>query len=238
MERIMLKNTLNLLILMLVFPLTSFATDFAGKRYEGIAKLKGQPLDFWTKLEFDDVDAEVNVGEVLNFLAKYSKSKVGNAENISFTAPGSKKTILKTTDGGESITGSLEINGKSYEVWLLRVSRKHKPVEMSDDELMSIVSSPEGYTCFAILERDEGIACATTELVLDEDGRFSIECDNSYMQDFFKNMKGKYGVEEGKITLTTDMGPSFSGEIFDEGTYIKIPIGTNRGMRMTFILIR
>lgn len=234
----MLRNTLNLLILMLVIPFASFATDFQGKHYDGIAKLKGQALDFWTTLEFDDVDAEVNVGDVLNFLAKYSKSQVGNAENISFTAPGSKKTVLKTTDGGESITGSIEINGKSYEVWLLRVPRKHKPVEMSDDELMSIVSSPDGYTCFAVLERDEGKACATTELVLDQDSRFSIVCDNSYMQDFFKNMKGKYSVEDGKITLTTDMGPSFTGEIFDNGTYLKIPIGTNRGMRMTFILIR
>lgn len=234
----MKRNFLLIMILALVGTFGMSAVNLKGAHYQGIAKMKGKPIDLWLTLELDDEDIEVNIGEVSNFASPYTKTETGNNVTVSFTVPGSPKAVLKSTDGGSSFEGLISIADIKYDVWVLRVPKKLKPAEQSDEELSSILASPDGYTAFCVLDNKDGKASVTCDFSFTPDGKFSLTCDSPSMQDIFTNFKGTYSVNNGEVTLNSVAGVSFSGPIYDNGNYIKIPVGRKSGMGLTLILIR
>lgn len=232
-----LFKTLCLITLSLCY-VSAYAVNFSGKHYQGIAKIPGKPLDFWVTFELDDEDAEVNIGEVYNFLASYSATGSGESSSMVLTVPSSPKATLKTSDGGSTLTGTITLDGKKMDLWLLQVPRKLKESDVPSEEMMSILNNPDGYTCFVQLKQSEGTACVTSDFSFGKDGRFNIICDTPQIQEMFANIKGTYSVEGSQVILTTDKGPVLKGNIYDKGNYLTIPVGTKGGMNMTLVLIR
>ena len=214
------------------------ATNMKGCMYVGVGKMEGNPIDFWSSIEFDGQDAEINVGNVFNFFAPYSLSGTGNTPSVTLVIPGSPKLILKSQDNGESFQGTLTINGKSIKLWLLKVAPKLKETTEDAEKLTEILSSPEGYTSFVQLSKAGGLFSVTSDFFFHKDGRFGISCDTPSLQQIFENLEGTFNVEGSEVKLNLDNGSTISGIIYDNGNYIKIPVGRKDGMDMTIILIR
>lgn len=51
------------------------AVTLEGKHYEGVGKAKGQAIDFWTTVNFDDEDAEISVANAVNLAGGYTATK-------------------------------------------------------------------------------------------------------------------------------------------------------------------
>ena len=235
----MRKNLFLLFIFLTTFSfMASAATGMKGCRYVGVGKMEGNPIDFWASIEFDEQDAEINVGNVFNFFAPYTLSGTGNNTFVTLVIPGSPKLILKSQDNGESFQGTLTINGKNIELWLLKVANNLKEVTEDAEELTEILSSPEGYTSFVQLSKAGGLFSVTSDFFFHKDGRFGISCDMPSLQQIFENIKGVFNVEGSEVKLRLDTGSTISGIIYDNGNYIKIPVGRKDGMDMTIILIR
>ena len=234
----MIKKILLLFILLGTLDCLAATSNLKGFNYVGIGKVDGSPIDFWASIEFDDQDAEVNVGNVYNFLASYTLSSKGSTNTISLSVPGSPKCVLQSNDNGESCKGTLSINGKSIKLWLLKVPRKLKKAEQSEEELTKILTSSEGYTSFVKLGKAGGLFSVTSDFFFHKDGRFGISCDTPSLQQMFENIKGAFNVEGSEIKLKLDTGSTISGNIYDNGNYIIIPVGMKDGMDMTIVLIR
>lgn len=228
-----------LLTAIMAIPTLASAVNFTNKHYEGIAKLPGNPLDYWVTLELDDEDAEYNIGNIYNFMGAYTSTGSGSKATLSIKVPGSPNSILKTTDGGLSLEGSVQTTGKQMAVWVLQIPGKLKKAQQTDDELFSILSSPDGYTSFMRLEKQGALFSVTSEFSFTPQGSFSLQCDAPSVQDMFSNLEsGSFSIDEGQVKLTTKNGVSLTGTIYDNGNYIMIPIGSKDGMGMTLILIR
>ena len=224
-----------------IFILTAFTTKavkLEGAHYEGIGKLEGKPLDYWVKIEFDDEDAEVSLGNVSEFTSHYTQTGNGDNATVTIKLPGGNNGILKTSDGGESFEGNMKLHTGDVKLWILKVAGRHQKVEMGAEELMKTVSSPDGYTSFVKLAQSFGTACVTSDFEFTPGGRFGITCDTPSLQEMFANIKGTYTVEGSEIKLTTDKGQTLTGTVYDKGNYITIPVGSHGGMNMTIILIR
>lgn len=217
---------------------SAYAINFSGKHYQGIGKVAGHPLDYWVTLEMDAEDAEVSVGQVYNFMGAYTATGSGDSSTLTIAVPSSPKATLKTTDGGSTLTGNISLDGKKIDLWLLQVPRKLKETQKPSEELMDILASPDGYTCFVQLRQSGGVLCVTSDFNFNNEGRFNIVCDNPQIQEMFENIKGSYSVEGSNVVLTTDKGPVLKGTIYDDGNYLIIPVGAKGGMDMTLVLIR
>ena len=232
-----MKKKIAIILSLILFPIVASALNLNRAQYVGIGKIDGAPLDFWTTLEFDDEDGEVNIGNVYKFLAAYNKSESAGNINVTLTVPGNKKCVLKSTDGGESFQGVMPLN-KTINLWLLKVPSKLKVADGTSEDLYQTISSPDGYTSFVQLRKGGGVFSVTSEFLLAEDNYFSIVCDTPSLQEIFTNIRGTYSVEDNKLILKLVTGNTLTGTIYNDGNYITIPVGSKDGMEMTIILIR
>lgn len=236
-----MKNFLKLVSLFIVLTISTgsvWAINLNKAHYQGIAKMKGQTVDFWVNVDFDDEDAEIDFGEKLNVMGAYTKTESGKNITLNIKVPAAPNAIFKSTDGGSTFQGKIKVGGIDYDVWVLKVPAKLKKAEQSDDELKTILSSPDGYTSFCIFNTGEGICSVTCDFEFSPDGQFNLICDSAGMQDIFRNFKGTYSISDGTVTLNSVAGVSFSGTIYDNGNYLKIPVGKKDGISLTLVLIR
>ena len=91
----------------------SAAVDLNGKHYQGIGKIKGQPIDCWVDMNFDDTDIEFNVSDAYKFGASYTAKAVGDKITVTAKVPGAAATTLTSTDGGSTFQGNISLNGCS-----------------------------------------------------------------------------------------------------------------------------
>ena len=234
-----MRKTIAIFIMAaLILPLSMKAINLNGAYYEGIAKMKGKPIDGWLSMELDDEDAEINFCNKINFLGSYTPKVVGNQVTLTVAVPGNPKAVFKSEDGGDTFQGTLNFNGQTFEAWVLRVPKKLKKTTLPDNELESILSSPDGYTSFCVMENSDGKASITSDFSFSPGGSFSMICDSQAMQNHFRNLKGTYRVSDGKVILNAGNGVTLTGEIYEDGNYIKIPMGTGAGIKWTILLIR
>lgn len=215
------------------------AVTLEGKHYEGVGKAKGQAIDFWTTVNFDDEDAEISVANAVNLAGGYTATKAGNNLTVSVKVPGSAaKTLLKSNDNGATLEGDVTVNGQPVKLWLLETPMRHKEATGSTEAIASAVSSSDGYTSFIRVSMPGGEMCVTSDFAFNPDGTYTLTCDNAALQNIFGNMKGTYSIDGSKVTLTDTTGKTVTGTIYDDATYIKIPFGSVSGMTLTMVLIR
>ncbi|MBD5232449.1 MAG: hypothetical protein HDS66_09930 [Bacteroidales bacterium] len=225
----------------LLICLSASAADlFKGCRYQGIGKIQGQPIDAWVNMTVDDGDLEFNMANTFDFAAEYTVSGTGDNATMSVKMPGSGTVPLKTADGGSSITGSFTRLGQKIDLWLLRIPTQLTPSTLPASELDGIVGSSDGYTSFVTIKLPNGQEmCATSDFILSAaDHSFKMTCDSPAMQKIFGTMQGSYQVNGSNLVLTDATGKTSSGEICDNGNYIKIPMGSAQGMTLNLVLIR
>lgn len=242
-QYIMNKKNLKFLLTLamaLVCLGASAADIFKGSRYQGIGKIKGQPIDTWVNMTVDDGDLEFNMANAFDFAAEYTLSGQGNNAVMKVKMPGSGVVALTSTDGGSTITGSFNRMGQQIDLWLLRIPAKLTASTLPDSQLDGIVGSPDGYTAFVTISLPNGQEmCATSEFLLSSaDHSFKMTCDSPTVQKIFGTMQGSYKVEDHRLMLTDTTGKSVSGEICDDGNYIKLPMGTAQGITLNLVLIR
>lgn len=242
-----MKKIFILLALSLLIPLTSSALKMNGKHYQGVAKNAdtGEPIEFWVDIEFDDEDISVDIGKVYTFLAPYKVTGDDNTATISTIMPGFKVPItFKTNDGGSTLTAEFKEPNKGIKLnlWLLKVPRKLKKAEQTSEKLMETLTSPDGYTCFMEIKRGGNVYCVTADAFMAPDGSFTVKQDSERLSELFKDqLDGSFTIEGADISLKLSE-KEYNGEIYDNGNYIKIPIGnfgsSSSNSTTTLILIR
>ena len=233
-----MKNSVKKIISLSIIGICCLSANAFKGYYQGIGKMAGKPSDLWVILELDGEDGDYNIGDAYKFLGAYTTTGSGNNLTVSIKVPGMPNSVLKTTDGGESFEGkvSLPMN-QNLDLWLLKVPKKLKPAEESKEELTRVIGLPDGYNSFLLMRQNTGIYCVTGEVSF-SNGRFSIYADTPSLQDLLRNMKGEYEVEGNSLKLKTVSGHQLKGEIFNNGNYIKIDLGSGAGMKLSMILIR
>lgn len=218
----------------------SAAVDLNGKHYQGIGKIKGQPIDCWVDMNFDDTDIEFNVSDAYKFGASYTAKAVGDKVTVTAKVPGAVATTLTSTDGGSTFQGNISLNGQALNLWVLNVPAKIKPSEKPAAELESVIGDPDGYTAFVLVSLPGGQQmCATSEFAFNGgDKTFRMTCDSPSLQKIFGNMQGSYTVDGSEIVMTDSTGKTVRGSICDDGYYLKIPMGSAQGITLTFVLIK
>lgn len=207
--------------------------------YQGIGKIPNKPLDYWVTLEFDDEDADFNIGDLFKFMGGYKCSNKGNDLSLTIEIPGSSKASLTSTDNGQSLSGKVPTFDGQVQLWVLKVPKKLKQSQLSDNELEPIIASSDGYTCFAILKpQSGGKLSVTSDFTFTPGNKFKMICDSPSVQEIFKNFQGSYSISNGEIELHTENGTVLKGNIYDDGNYLMIPVGSKNGMDLTLVLIR
>lgn len=242
-----MKRISILLAILLCIPAFAFALKMNGKHYQGIAKNAdtGEPIEFWVDLEFDDEDISVNIGEVYTFLAPYKVTGTDKDATISTKMTGFNVPIIfKTTDGGSSLTAEFKEPNKGIKLslWLLKVPRKLKKTTQTPEEVKETLTSPDGYTCFMEIKRGGSDFCVTADAFLSPDGSFKVKQDAERLSELFKDqLDGTFRIEGSDIYVNLS-GKEYQGGIYDNGNYIKIPIGSFGASQIkrdiTLILIR
>lgn len=228
-------------ILFMAIGVSAGAADiYKGSHYQGIGKIKGQPVDVWIDMVVDDGDLDFNMANSINCTAEYTVSGQGANPTLTIKMPGSGSVPLKTTDGGLSLTGKLTRMGQQIDLWLLKIPTKLTASSLPDEKLDAIVGSSDGYTAFVIVDMPDGQKmCVTSDFSLSSgDHSFKLVCDSPAMQKIFSKCYGSYKVVDGGLVLTDATGVTTSGKILDDGTYITVPMGSAQGMKLTLILIR
>ncbi len=218
----------------------SAADIFKGCRYQGIGKISGQAVDAWVNMTIDDGDLDFNMSNTYDFSAEYTASGSGNNATLNVNMPGCGVVPLKTTDGGSTLTGKFIRMGQKIDLWLLRIPSKLIPSSLPESELDGIVGSSDGYTSFVTIKLPNGQEmCATSDFELSSaDHTFKMTCDSPSVQKIFGSMHGTYEIVGHNLTLTDSKGMTATGEICDNGKYIKLPMGSNQGVTLTLVLIR
>lgn len=232
-------------VVALLLPLSAAALKMNGKHYQGIAKtIDGAPIEYWVDVEFDDEDASINFGEVYTFMAPYTLTGTDNNATIATKMPGfGTPFVFNTRDGGSTLTAefvSPENKNMKFNVWLLKVPRKLKKTTQTTEEALQTLTSPDGYTCFLQIKRDGKEFCVTADAYMGADGSFTVEQDAEKLKERFQDkLNGTFKVDGAEIILSIPEG-TYSGSIFDNGNYVKIPLGrweSNPG-DVTLILIK
>ena len=226
---------------MLLSVLSIFTTEGAvlTGRYEGICTLQGDLVDNWAVIDLDGEDAEFNFGGEMNFLSPYKETGTASDRVVTSTVPGGYKWVFKSTDGGESLQGTLPFMGKTLKVWVVKVPRRPKLAQESEDVLKEIISSNDGYTSFIKVYQPGGVvACITSDFSFGADDTFAIKCDSQVVQDILSNLSGTYKIEGNKIIMTDNQGVTFNGDIYNKGSYLVIPLGNHGSKRLEMVLIR
>lgn len=229
----------------LLIPLSAAALKINGSHYQGAAKnLNGAPLEYWVDVEFDDEDASVNFGEVYSFMAPYKVTGTDNKATITTRMPGfDTPFVFHTNDGGSTLTAEFVSPHKQdmkFNVWLLKVPRKLKKTTRTLEETLQTLTSSDGYTCFMEIKRGGEEYCVTADAYMYADGSFKVVQDAEKLSEMFQDkLNGTFKVDGAEITLSIP-GGSYSGSIYDNGNYIKIPLGRWEGdsSEVTLILIK
>lgn len=218
----------------------SAAANLDGWRYQGIAKIKGQPIDCWVDMRLDDTDIDFNVAEMFKFGAEYTVTSAGDKMTVSAKVPGSQAATFSSTDAGSSLQGKVTLNGQMFDMWVLKVPAEPKASSKPAEELAAVVGAPDGYTSFVLVGLPGGqLMSATSDFVLDAaDNTFKMTCDTPTVQQIFSNMHGSYRVEGSELVLTDSTGKTVRGNICDDGYYITVPIGSAQGISLSLVLIR
>lgn len=234
-----LKVFFMLTVAMVCFS-ASAADIFKGARYQGIGKIKGQPIDAWVNMTVDDGDLEFNMANSFEFAAEYTVTGQGQTGTMSVKMPGSGTVPLKTTDGGATLTGKFTRLGQQIDLWLLRIPSQLTPSTLPSAKLDEIVGGSDGYTAFVTVALPNGQEmCATSEFYLSSaDHSFKMICDSPAVQKIFGTMYGSFKVDGNNLVLTDSTGTTAQGAICDDGNYIKIPMGSAQGITLNLILIR
>lgn len=218
----------------------SAAVNLNGKHYQGIGKIKGQPIDFWVDMNFDDTDIEFDVSKAFNFGAAYTAKTVGKKVTVTAKIPGSTPAILTSTDGGETFQGKISLNKQPVDLWVLSIPANLKASDKPAAELEAVVGDADGYTAFVLVGLPQGqTMCATSEFAFNgADKTFKMTCDSPAIQKIFSTMQGTYKVEGSELTMTDSTGKTVTGTIYDDGYYLKVPLGSAQGISLTLILIK
>lgn len=242
-----MKKFFTFIALSLLIPMTAAGLKMNGKHYQGIAKNAdtGEPIEYWVDVEFDDEDISVDIGKIYTFLAPYQVKGDENNATISTKMPGFNVPIIfKTDDGGSTLTSDFKEpnKGMKLNLWLLKVPRKLKKADQDHEKLMEIVTSPDGYTCFMEIKRDGSVFCVTADAFLSHDGSFKVQQDSERLSELFKDqLDGSFRIDGADIFLNLS-GKDYQGEVYDNGYYIKIPLGnfgsSHPNNQTTLILIR
>lgn len=229
-----------LVALVCSFCLSASAVKLDGKHYQGIAKIEGEMVDCWVNMEFDDTDVEFNISDTYNFATEYTKVEKGETIYFKVSIGGKSPVTFTSKDGGSTFEGKFSHFGQNFNLWVLEIPSKLVETKLPTDEIDKIVGSSDGYTSFVTLKMSNGQEmCVTSDFILsDKDHSFSMTCDSSTMTNIFSSMKGTYSIDGSSITLTDVSGKVVKGTIFDDGNYIKIPIGEASNMIINLILIR
>lgn len=234
-------KTIALTVLMAVaVPAFAAGADLNGKHYQGIAKIKGQPVDCWVNMIFDDTDIEFNIAETFRFGAGYTATAVGDKVTVKATVPGSGATTFTSADGGSTFEGKVSLNGQSLDLWVLEVPATLTPSTKSTADLEAVVGAADGYTAFVLVGLPNGQQmCATSEFAFKAaDKSFSMTCDAPSLQSIFGSMHGSYSVDGLALKMTDSTGKTVSGTIYDDGYYIKVPMGSASGVTLSLVLIK
>lgn len=233
-----IKLVAALLFFALAWP-SLWAVNLNKYYYQGIGKIPNKPMDYWVTVEFDDEDADFNVGDIFKFLGAYKCIQKGKDFSVTVDVPSYPKATLISTDNGQSLSGQVTTYDGEVKLWLLKVPKKQKKTQLSESELNGIISSEDGYTCFAILSPGSGGKLSvTSDFTFEPGNRFKMICDSPAIQEIFKNFEGSYSISDGEITLQTDSGTHLTGNIYDDGNYLMIPVGKKNGIDFTLVLIR
>lgn len=237
-----IKTLFVMLFMAFLWAANSFGApaDLNKYHYQGIGKIPGQPIDSWVDFLFDDTDIEINVSDTYNFAASYKATKVGDKITISLKAPGRPATTLTSTDSGSTLTGKLALYGQTLDLWLLKVPRRLKPAAIPASELEGVIGSEDGYTAFVLIGLADGkTMCATSDFLFNPaDKSFKMTCDSPSLQKIFSTMQGTYSVQGSDVVLTDSTGKTVKGTAYDDGYYIKVPLGSASGITLTLVLIR
>lgn len=207
--------------------------------YEGIAKVKGHPLDFWTTINFNGDQARIKLASSVTIKGRSSLTSNGDKCYLIVDSSTGKHIELSSADEGSTFEGTVPFRGEAAQVWLLRVPKEHTPCSIADNELDKIVGSSDGYTAFVRIKMQNTLMSATSDFLLDAtDHSFSIKCDTEGLQKIFSAMHGSYKVAGGKIVMKDSTGMTVTGTIYDNGSYIIIPMTRSAGMEIELILIR
>lgn len=227
-------------IVMAVISFTASAADLNGKHYQGLAKIKGQPIDCWVDMNFDDTNIAFNVAEAFNFNAGYTLKAVGDKLTVTAKIPGGQATTLTSADGGSTFTGKISLNGQPVELWMLNVPASITPSTKPASELETVIGNADGYTAFVQIGLGNGqLMCATSDFAFNgTDKTFKMTCDTPALQQIFSTMHGTYSVDGSQIVMTDSTGKTVKGSICDDGYYLKIPMGSAQGITLTLILIK
>ena len=235
-----MKKVFAAAVLAFMAVFSAFSADFNGARYDGIAKLGGQPIDFWTVISFDNGKAVVNMANTTKFRGAYEQTTADGKTTVTITTTSGSKIVLTSSDDGASLVGKLSSFGKDYDVWVLKVSATQTASTLPDSELDAVVGSSDGYTAFVRVMMPNGaLMSATSDFALNaDDHTFSMTCDSQGMQKIFGKMQGKYAVRDGKIIMTDSSGKVVEGTVYDNGKYVTVPMGKSSGLTLDLILIR
>lgn len=195
---------LFLMLVAIITMATAKAVTFEGSHYEGIAKMAGQPIDFWTVLNFDDEDAMFNLANQFKLSGQYTAKTVGTTTTLTVKMSNGKTETFKTSDNGGSLEGTLSANGNSFKVWLLKVPAKKVASTLPNEELASIIGSKDGYTAFVKVNMNGAEMSATSDFTFNSaNNSFKMTCDSQVMQKIFGTMQGTYSVEGARFTSPT-----------------------------------
>lgn len=212
--------------------------DLSDKYYEGLLKIKGQPMDIFGALTLNESEGSFDFAGAVQLPFKYTAKEAGGKVTLTFSSEKLSATLTSTDKGG-SFEGTISMAGNSMQAWLLSVNPDHKIPDMTDEELLEVVSNPDGYTVFVIGEQGGQKVMFPADMTLNGDTKtYSTKFDNAIVQNIFGKFYGKYEVKDKKLYLSDSEGTSSSGPIYDNGTYILIPMGSAQGFNFTICLMR
>ncbi|MCM1153472.1 MAG: hypothetical protein NC328_07455 [Muribaculum sp.] len=214
--------------------------SMAGRKYIGPAKIQGFPADVWTELTFN-ADNKMNgivlLQDIQNETCTAKKS--GKTITVEFATPFGKPLSLKSTDSGDSFTGTFVKDRVNASFWLIEVPYENVPVNLPTEEVEKIVASPDGYTLFIKGNQNGQAVAFTVDFTFDGASHtYKMVCDNAMIQKIFGKMsEGGYSIDGDKITIDV-FNDKKTGTIYNDGNFITIPLGKSSGIDMEMIFIR
>lgn len=212
--------------------------DLNGYYYEGILKMKGQPMDMFSAIDFDASQGAVDIAGALTVPASYKATEGAGKITVNLTSDNLKSTLVSKDKGG-SLEGSLTLGPNTVTAWYLKVNKEHAVPQLDDSKLEEIVGNPDGYTAFVVAEQGGQKVCFVADIAFDAATKtYNLTFDNAIIQKIFSKLAGPYSVSGKKLNMTNNDGWESTGEIYDDGTYITLPLISAQGFDFSLLLIR
>ncbi len=212
--------------------------DLNGYYYEGALKMEGSAGDLFSTLGFEGTEATVDFADALTLPVGYTATEATGKMTVKLSSDKVSST-LTSDDKGESFTGSLTLGRNTAKAWYVKVKKDHVVPTIEDSQLEEIVGSPDGYTAFVIGEQGGQKMCFMADAVFKAAGKsYTVTFDNATLQKVFGKMAGPYSVKDKVLTMTDEDGSTISGKVYDDGTYIMLPMPGAQGFDFSLILIR